>query len=132
VLVGLVFAVALAPGLNVLALGDDTARALGTRPALVRLGGATAATLLSAAATAACGPIAFVGLVVPHLLRPLIGSDHRWLLPYCAVCGPVLLLAADIISRMVIRPAELMVGTVVAFLGAPMLMLTVRRLKGRA
>lgn len=132
VAVGLVAAAALVPGLNVLAVGDETAQALGARVSLLRGGGAAAATLLSAAATAACGPIAFIVLAVPHLLRPFTGADLRWLLPYSALLGPVLLLGADIVGRIVIRPAELMAGVVVSFLGAPMLMLTVRRLRGQA
>ncbi|NED96108.1 iron chelate uptake ABC transporter family permease subunit [Phytoactinopolyspora alkaliphila] len=132
VVAGLGLAILLVPGMNVLALGDDTARALGASTALIRVGGAASATLLSAAATAACGPIAFVGLAVPHMVRPFTGPDHRWLLPYCAMLGPVLLLAADIIGRIVVRPGELMVGIVTAFLGAPILMLSVRRMKGRA
>nr|WP_240760233.1 iron chelate uptake ABC transporter family permease subunit [Phytoactinopolyspora endophytica] len=131
VVAGMVLALLLIPGLNVLALGDETARALGASTAVIRVGGAAAATLLCAAATAACGPIAFIGLAVPHMVRAVTGSDHRWLLPYCAVLGPVLLLTADIVGRVLVRPGELMVGVVTAFLGAPILMLSVRRLKGR-
>lgn len=128
---GMVVAAALVPGLNVLALGDDTARALGASTGAIRLGGAAAATLLCAAATAACGPIAFIGLAVPHMVRSITGSDHRWLLPYCALAGPALLLIADVVGRVVVRPGELMVGVVTAFLGAPILMLTVRQMRGR-
>ncbi|NDL58684.1 FecCD family ABC transporter permease [Phytoactinopolyspora mesophila] len=131
VVAGLVLAFALIPGLNVLALGDETARALGASTTTVRIGGAASATLLCAAATAACGPIAFVGLAVPHMVRAVTGNDHRWLVPYCVLLGPVLLLVADVIGRVASRPGELMVGVVTAFIGAPILMLTVRRLKGR-
>ncbi|AYY12099.1 iron ABC transporter permease [Actinobacteria bacterium YIM 96077] len=129
---GLLLTVILLPGLNALALGDETAHALGAPTTVIRIGGAAGATMLSAAATAACGPIAFVGLAVPHIVRPFVGTDHRWLVPYCAALGPVLLLGADVIGRVVARPGELMVGVVIAFIGAPMLMLTVRRLKGSA
>lgn len=131
VIAGMVLAAILVPGLNVLALGDDAARALGASTGAVRLGGAGSATLLCAATTAACGPIAFVGLAVPHMVRPFTGTDHRWLMPYCALLGPVLLLAADILGRVVVRPGELMVGVITAFLGAPVLMLSVRRMRGR-
>ena len=82
------------------------------------------------AAVAAAGPIAFVGLAVPHMVRAVTGSDHRWLLPYCAVLGPVLLLASDVAGRVVARPGELGVGSVTAFVGAPFLIAAVRR--GRA
>ena len=73
------------------------------------------------------GPIAFVGLAVPHVVRSFTGADHRWLLPYCLVLGPVLLLAADVVGRVVARPGELPVGAVTAFVGAPFLILAVRR-----
>ena len=131
VLAGLVLAVLLAGPLNALALGDDTAQALGAHVGRTRLLGAVATTLLAAAATAAVGPIGFVGLAVPHIVRTVTGVDHRWLLPYCLVAGPVLLLLADILGRIVARPAELMVGIITAFVGAPILLLAVRRMTER-
>ncbi|MBM7488915.1 ABC-type Fe3+-siderophore transport system permease subunit [Micromonospora luteifusca] len=94
ILVGLLVALAAARPLNALALGDDAARALGARPALIRAAVIVAVTLLCGAATAACGPIVFVGLLVPHLVRALTGPDLRWLLPYCAVLAPVVVPAA--------------------------------------
>lgn len=90
-----------------------------------------AATLLAAAATAAVGPIAFVGLAVPHLVRALVGSDHRWQLPLALVLGAALLLAADVAARIIARPEELMVGVVTAFVGAPFLLAAVRKGKVR-
>jgi iron complex transport system permease protein len=130
--VGLLLALALSGSLNALALGDDTARALGAHVGRTRILGAVATTLLCAAATAAVGPISFVGLAVPHIVRSVTGADHRWLLPYCLVAGPALLLAADILGRMIVSPAELMVGVITAFVGGPILLLAVRRMKAAA
>ena len=132
VVAGLLLALGLGPSLNALALGDDTARALGAHVARTRLLGAFATTLLCAAATAAVGPIGFVGLAVPHIMRAVVGSDQRWLLVYCLLGGPILLLLADVLGRIIMSPAELMVGIVTAFIGAPILLLAVRRLKSTA
>ncbi|MFE7132824.1 FecCD family ABC transporter permease, partial [Streptomyces sp. NPDC057638] len=130
--VGLLLALALGRALNALALGDATAAALGATPWLVRSCGLFAATLLSAAATAAVGPVAFVGLAVPHVVRALVGVDFRWQIVFSALLGPTLLLAADVIGRVVMRPQELMVGVVTAFIGAPALLFAVRRMRGNA
>lgn len=126
-LAGLLLAVLNAPGLNLLALGDDVARALGQRVAVTRGTGLVAITLLTGSAVAACGPIAFVGLVVPHVARALTGPDHRWLLPAAGLAGAVLLLAADVVGRVVVRPGELQVGIVLALVGAPFFIALVRR-----
>ncbi|MFE4384600.1 iron chelate uptake ABC transporter family permease subunit [Streptomyces cyaneofuscatus] len=128
--VGFLLALALGPGLNALALGDATAVALGSNPARTRGGGLLAATLLSAAATAAVGPIAFVGLAVPHVVRALVGVDFRVQILFSALLGPSLLLLADVVGRVVMRPTELMVGVVTAFIGAPALLIAVRRMRG--
>ncbi|WP_433527932.1 FecCD family ABC transporter permease [Micromonospora sp. CA-263727] len=125
--VGLLAALAAARPLNALALGEDTAQALGARPALIRAGVIMAITLLCGAATAACGPIVFVGLLVPHLVRALTGPDLRWLLPYCALLAPVLLLGADVLGRVLGRPGELQVGIVTAVLGGPLFLWLVTR-----
>ncbi len=132
VAVGLLLAAGLARSLDTLALGDDSAVALGSSPTRTRLLGALAATLLSAAATAATGPIGFVGLAVPHLVRIVTGSDHRWLLAYSAVVGAGLLLVADVVGRVIASPQEIMVGVVTAMLGAPVLLVAVRRMRGGA
>ncbi|MEU4544957.1 FecCD family ABC transporter permease [Nonomuraea dietziae] len=124
---GALLALSTAPALNSLSLGDDVAAALGRRLALVRLGGALAVTLLTGAAVAVTGPIVFVGLVVPHLVRTVTGPDHRWLLPSSTLVAPCLLLAADILGRVVVRPSELDVSLVAAFLGAPFFIALVRR-----
>ncbi|MGY2001315.1 FecCD family ABC transporter permease [Blastococcus sp. SYSU DS1024] len=125
--VGVVLALANAPALNLLGLGEDVARGLGQRIWLARTIGLAAITLLAGAATAACGPIAFVGLVVPHVVRALTGPDHRWLIPCSGLLGAALLLAADVIGRIVARPGELQVGIVLALIGAPFFVALVRR-----
>ncbi|MEU1791397.1 iron ABC transporter permease [Streptomyces sparsogenes] len=117
--VGLVLALTTLPALNLLSLGDDVARGLGVNIALSRTVGIAAITLLAGAATAACGPIAFLGLMVAHVARYLTGPDYRWLVPYAGLIGAVVLLVCDIVGRLVVRPGELDAGVVVALLGAP-------------
>ncbi|WP_425461457.1 FecCD family ABC transporter permease [Kitasatospora viridis] len=129
-LCGLVLALALARPLNALALGDDTARAQGARPERVRALTVLAITLLCGAATAACGPIVFLGLMVPHLARALAGPDLRRLLPCCVLLAPALLLGADVLGRVLGRPGEVQVGVVTAVLGGPFFLLHARRGKG--
>jgi iron complex transport system permease protein len=124
---GLVLAFAIARDLDVLALGDEVARGLGQRLGRARAAAAVAIVLLCGSATALAGPIVFVGLVVPHVARRLTGPDHRWMLPYAMVLGAVLMIAADVIGRLVVRPGELEVGLVAAFLGAPLMIAIVRR-----
>ncbi|MER5784547.1 iron chelate uptake ABC transporter family permease subunit [Streptomyces mobaraensis] len=124
---GVALALALARPLNAMALGDDQARALGTRPAVTRVLGLAAVTLLCGAATAACGPIVFVGLMVPHMVRSFTGPDLRWVLPYAALLAPVLLLGTDVLGRVVARPSELQVGIVTALVGGPLFIRLIRR-----
>ncbi|GAB2885309.1 iron chelate uptake ABC transporter family permease subunit [Streptomyces deserti] len=126
-LAGSVLALALARPLNAMAMGDDTAKALGANLNRTRALSMLAATVLCGAATAACGPIVFVGLMVPHVVRSFTGPDLRWILPYAALLSPVLLLGADVIGRIVARPAELQVGIVTAILGGPVFIYLVRR-----
>jgi ABC-type Fe3+-siderophore transport system permease subunit len=127
VVLGLVLALVNSPALNLLGLGEDIARGLGQRIWLARVVGLTAITLLCGAATAACGPIAFVGLVVPHAVRAVTGPDHRWLIPCSGLAGATLLLVADVVGRVVARPGELQVGIVLALIGAPFFIALVRR-----
>jgi ABC-type Fe3+-siderophore transport system permease subunit len=127
IVIGLVLAIANAPALNLLGLGEDVARGLGQRIWPARIVGLTAITLLCGAATAACGPIAFVGLVVPHAVRAVTGPDHRWLIPCSGLLGAALLLSADVLGRVVARPGELQVGIVLALVGAPFFIALVRR-----
>ncbi|MFD3468716.1 FecCD family ABC transporter permease [Streptomyces sp. NPDC058682] len=117
--VGLVLALITLPALNLLNLGDDVARGLGVNIVLSRTIGIAAITLLAGAATAACGPIAFLGLMVAHMARYLTGPDYRWLVPYAGLLGAVVLLVCDIAGRLLVRPGELDAGVVVALLGAP-------------
>ncbi|SES40362.1 iron complex transport system permease protein [Actinokineospora terrae] len=124
---GVLVALGLGRPLNALALGDDTGRALGLRVNHVRLVGALAVTLLCGAATAAVGPIVFVGLAVPHVARMIIGPDQRWVLPYAAVLAGILLVGADVLGRILGAPGELQVGIVTAFLGAPVFIALARR-----
>ena len=128
-LVGLLLAFGLSRSLNALALGEDAARALGTRVGVTRLMTVFAVTMLAGGATAACGPIAFIGLTVPHLARIVCGPDQRWLLPFSAVLGPVVLLSSDIVGRIIARPAEVQVGIMTAALGGPIFVLLVRRVR---
>ncbi|MFF3560336.1 FecCD family ABC transporter permease [Streptomyces sp. NPDC002574] len=129
VVAGLLLALVLGRPLNALTLGDDAARALGARPERTRAAVIVAVTLLCGAATAACGPLVFVGLMVPHLVRALTGPDQRWMLPYCAVLAPVVLLGADVLGRVLARPSELQVGVVTAVVGGPFFLYFVRRRK---
>lgn len=124
---GGVLALASARSLNSMGLGEDVARSLGLRVGLARGVAALSVVLLCGGATAAAGPIAFVGLTIPHVARSICGPDHRWLLPYSAVLAPILLLGADVIGRVVVRPGELQVGIVTALLGAPFFIALVRR-----
>jgi iron complex transport system permease protein len=125
VAVGVLLALVLGPSLNVIALGEDTARALGADLNRTRVLSAITVTLLCGAATAAVGPIAFVGLAVPHIARTLVGPDQRWLLPYSLLFAPTLLLLADIVGRLVVRPGELQAGLITAFLGAPVFLFVI-------
>ncbi|MBI5090448.1 MAG: iron ABC transporter permease [Actinobacteria bacterium] len=129
IVVGSVMALASGRILNALALGDDVARSLGQRVGLSRLFAAVSVMVLVGAATAAAGPIGFVGLVVPHIARAIVGPDYRWVLPYSAVLAPILLVGSDVVGRVVISPAEMQVGVVTALVGAPFFIVLVRRRK---
>ncbi|WP_375012708.1 FecCD family ABC transporter permease [Actinomadura sp. 21ATH] len=124
---GILLALALARPLNALSMGEDAARALGSRPGATRAASIVAVTLLCGAATAACGPIVFIGLMVPHMVRALTGPDLRWVLPYAAVLAPALMLGADVAGRVVARPSEIQVGVVTVIIGGPLFLALVRR-----
>ena len=111
---------------NTLALGDQVAAGLGQNTLLVRAVTTILVVLMAGAAVAAAGPIGFVGLAVPHAVRTVVGPDHRWLLPYAVISGPVLLLGADVLGRVLMRPSEIQVGIVTALVGAPVLVHLVR------
>jgi iron complex transport system permease protein len=127
--VGMVLALASARMLDGLSMGDDVARALGQRIGLSRGLAGLAAVILAGGATAAAGPIAFVGLTVPHVARAITGPGYRWILPYSMLMAPILLLGADVIGRVIAPPGEVQVGIVTAFIGAPFFIALVRRRK---
>ncbi|MYZ37330.1 iron ABC transporter permease [Streptomyces sp. SID4917] len=126
-LIGTVLVVSVARGLDALALGEDMAKGLGQNVAAVRVLGGVGATVLTGVGVAAAGPIAFVGLAVPHIARAIVGTDHRWLLPMAALIGPVMLLVSDVIGRIVFPPSEVPAGVMTALLGVPFLVALVRR-----
>ncbi|EGL82925.1 ABC-type transporter, integral membrane subunit [Caldalkalibacillus thermarum TA2.A1] len=120
-------AMLMAPKMNVLHLGDDVAQGLGQRVWLVKGMAIIIVVLLAGGSVAVAGPIVFIGLVIPHIARGLVGVDYRWLLPYCALLGAMLLLVADIAARYVIMPREVPVGVMTAFIGAPFLIYLARK-----
>lgn len=128
-LAGLLIAAMGTPGLNMLQLGDDVAKSLGMNPTLHKAGGILAVMLLAGAATAACGPVGFVGLVVPHVARYLGGVDYKWVVPYAGLVGALLVIIADVVGRLIVRPGELQVGIVMALVGGPVFVILVRRMR---
>jgi len=129
--VAAVVAIASCWALNVLALGDDVATGLGVRTGRARLAGAASGVLLCGASTAVAGPIGFVGLMVPHAVRLIVGPDLRWVIPLSAVGGSVVLLASDIAGRLIGRPGEVDAGLITAFVGAPALVAIAMKAKVR-
>jgi iron complex transport system permease protein len=127
VAVGSILALVLGRPLNSLALGEEVAVSLGMRVGLIRAASGAAVILLAGAGVAMAGPIAFVGLAVPHVARVLVGPDWRWILPYSLVIGAILLVLADTVGRVVVRPGELQVGVVVALVGAPFFVALIRQ-----
>ncbi|MGO1056269.1 FecCD family ABC transporter permease [Crossiella sp. CA198] len=125
--IGILLALLMARPLNAVALGETTGRALGVHLGRTRLVTAVAVALLCGAATAAAGPIGFVGLTVPHVARLITGPDQRWVAAYSLLLAPILLLGADIIGRIIALPGELEVGIVTAFLGVPVFLALIQR-----
>ena len=126
-LAGVGIGFATAPTLNLLALGDDVAASLGVNVAAARTFAIALVAFLAGATTAAAGPIGFVGLVVPHLVRSITGPDYRWMLPVSALGGAILLTLADVVGRIAVPQGEVEVGVVLAFIGAPFFIAIVRR-----
>ncbi|MFB8035468.1 FecCD family ABC transporter permease [Streptomyces sp. NPDC056004] len=126
-LLGILLVLSVARGLDALALGEDVAKGLGQNVAAVRVVGGIGATVLTGAGVAAAGPIAFIGLAVPHIARAVVGSDHRWVLPMAALIGPVMLLVSDVIGRVLFPPSEVPAGVMTALIGVPFLVALVRR-----
>ncbi|MBB5153946.1 FecCD family ABC transporter permease [Saccharopolyspora phatthalungensis] len=127
--VGIVLALANASSLNALSLGDDVARSLGHRVEWARRAGIAGIAILVGGTVAICGPIGFVGLIVPHVARFFTGADYRWLLPFAGLLGASLVLLADVLGRIVARPSEVQVGVMLAMVGAPLFIALVRRRK---
>ena len=126
-IVGIILALAISRPLNALAMGDDVGRSLGAHVGRTRVVVVVSVTLLAGAATALAGPIGFVGLMVPHMVRWIVGPDQRWILAYTLVCAPILLLVSDILGRVILPHGELRVGVVTAVVGAPVLIMLARR-----
>ncbi|PLZ90997.1 FecCD family ABC transporter permease [Fischerella thermalis] len=119
VIIGLVVAFALGRQITTMSLGEDVAKGLGQKTAWVKIITAVSVVLLAGSSVALAGPIGFVGLIVPHIVKFYIKADYRWILPYCAVLGAILLLVADIAARLLLKPQELPVGVMTALIGAP-------------
>jgi len=126
---GVVACIFLGHQLNVLAMGEDNARSLGMNTSRTRLMASSFVIIITGAAVAAAGPIGFVGLAVPHFAKALVGADFRWILPYSFGLGVILLLSADIVGRLIVRPGELPVGIVTALVGAPFLVYLARTIR---
>jgi iron complex transport system permease protein len=129
--VGFVVCLLSARGLNTIALGDDLAGGLGEHVAVTRGIAAVGAVVLCGATTAVCGPILFVGLVVPHACRLVVGPDHRWVIPLSALTGAALVTVSDTVGRLVAKPQEIDVGIITALVGAPVFISIVRRQRVR-
>jgi iron complex transport system permease protein len=117
--IGWLLALVLTPAMNVIAMGDDVARGLGVKVGFLKLSVGLIVILLAGGAVAVAGPIGFIGIVIPHIARRMIGTDHRWLVPFSGLLGAVLLLAADIGARYIVMPQEVPVGVMTAFIGTP-------------
>ncbi|MNN45468.1 putative siderophore transport system permease protein YfiZ precursor [compost metagenome] len=117
----------LGTSVNILTSGDDIAKGLGQRTLLIKLLMAVVVVVLAGGSVAIGGSIGFIGLIVPHMVRALVGADYRWITPYCVLLGASLLLFADIISRFVIMPEEMPVGVLTALFGAPFFIYLARR-----
>lgn len=125
--VGWVAAVLLSRQLNIIGMGEEAARGLGQRTGLVKLAAGIVVVVLAGGAVSVAGPIGLIGIVIPHIARYICGQDYRWLLPYCALLGAILLLAADVIARFIILPEEVPVGIMTAAIGAPFFIYIARK-----
>jgi iron complex transport system permease protein len=125
--VGWLGALLLATKMNVLAMGDDVAKGLGLNTGFVKIGVGIVVVLLAGGAVAVSGPIGFIGIVIPHITRSIVGIDHRWVIPFSALLGAILLLAADIGARYILMPQEIPVGVMTAIIGTPFFIYIARR-----
>lgn len=126
-IVGLVGAFLISRQITTISLGDDVAKGLGQNTVWVRAAAALIVVLLAGGAVALAGPLGFVGLIIPHLVRFLVGVDYRWVVPYSALLGAILVTVADVGARVVIRPQELPAGVIMAVIGAPFFIWLARR-----
>ncbi|WP_338472772.1 iron ABC transporter permease [Niallia sp. XMNu-256] len=126
-LVGWIGAIILSSKMNVLSMGEDVAKGLGLYTGFLKIGAAIVIILLSGGSVAIAGPIGFIGIVVPHIARSIIGIDHRWVIPFSGLLGGILLLAADILARYVIMPEEVPVGVMTAIIGTPFFIYIARK-----
>jgi iron complex transport system permease protein len=124
---GFVLSMFLSRHINVLAMGEEIAEGLGQRTAFVKLGAAVGIILLAGGSVAVAGPIAFVGIIIPHIVRYLVGIDYRWIIPYCALLGAILLVTADLGSRYIAMPGEVPVGVMTAIIGVPFFVYIARK-----
>jgi iron complex transport system permease protein len=122
-----VAALMLAHPINILTSGDDIAKGLGQRTVLVKITLAVTVVLLAGSSVAVAGSIGFIGLIIPHIARFLVGVDYRWVIPYSAVLGAVLLLLADLAARFLIMPSEVPIGVMTAFIGGPFFIYMARK-----
>lgn len=125
--IGLILGMAISKQLTLLSLGEDIARGLGQSTPSIKIIAAISIILLAGSSVAIAGPISFIGLIVPHLVRLIIGLDYRWILPYCAILGGIIVLIADICGRLIIPPSELPVGLVMPLIGAPFFIYLINR-----
>jgi iron complex transport system permease protein len=125
--IGWIGAILLATKMNVLAMGEDVAKGLGLNTGLVKIAIGIVVVLLAGGAVAISGPIGFIGIVIPHITRSIVGIDHRWVVPFSALLGAMLLLAADITARYILMPQEVPVGVMTAIIGTPFFIYIARR-----
>ncbi|GCE49655.1 iron complex transport system permease protein [Thermosporothrix hazakensis] len=129
--VGLLISLIISKQVTILSLGDDVARGLGIRVGAIKLVAAATIVLLAGGAVSIAGPIGFVGLVIPHIVRALVGTEYRWIIPYSMIYGALLLLLSDIVARIIFHPGEAPVGAITALVGAPVLIWLVRQQNAR-
>ncbi|MDJ0658634.1 MAG: iron ABC transporter permease [Crocosphaera sp.] len=126
-LIGLLLAFALGKHITILSFGDDMAIGLGQETAWIKVMAAISIILLAGGSVALAGPIGFIGLIIPHIVRFLVGIDYRWIIPYSAILGAILLLITDTISRLILQPQEIPVGLVMPLIGSPFLIYLIRK-----
>ncbi len=126
-IIGWLGAMFISSKMNVLSMGKDVAKSLGLRTGLLKVGIAIVVILLSGGSVAIAGPIGFIGIIIPHVARAIVGIDHRWLIPFSGLLGGILLLAADILARYIIMPQEVPVGVMTAIIGTPFFIYIARK-----